>query len=374
MKTKTLKTLLFIASITAFSENTLAANVEPFDQLTAKTKSTDNAQMKYSFVLKKANTQTVLMEVPAIYSSTTIDGSFPPLPVTMKNTSVNVFLKRVKAGGKPAESKIGTYKYSIPTFKNPGSYTKGLSEMGKRLGFSQNVQFPADLSKDGLIFSDLYAKKYIEKLLGHSVSEPAFDDNKPTTSDNNFIETFVSGSKTFSYTKIANDGSELPKTAKLGTGAKDWACTKDNNTSLIWEVKSTDGGLRDKDKTYSRNDFFSFVSSVREQTLCGAKDWRMPTVQELSGLLVCSDGKYTNRSGVNGIKNLIDCASSDDVTSPTINTKYFPDINDNYWFWSYSFNTSDGSFSDFIWGVHFRFGGTLVDSWFNNHHLRLVHG
>jgi hypothetical protein len=49
------------------------------------------------------------------------------------------------------------------------------------------------------------------------------------------------------YTKIANDGSELPDSATLGTNPTDWACTKDNKTGLIWEVKTDDGGLRDKD-------------------------------------------------------------------------------------------------------------------------------
>ena len=53
------------------------------------------------------------------------------------------------------------------------------------------------------------------------------------------------------YSKISNSGSVLPDTATLGSGANDWACTKDNKTGLIWEVKTDDGGLRDKDWYYS---------------------------------------------------------------------------------------------------------------------------
>lgn len=53
------------------------------------------------------------------------------------------------------------------------------------------------------------------------------------------------------YTKIANDGSILEDTAKLGTDTKDWACTKDNKTGLIWEVKTVDGGSRDARSIYS---------------------------------------------------------------------------------------------------------------------------
>ena len=56
---------------------------------------------------------------------------------------------------------------------------------------------------------------------------------------------------TTGYTKISNSGAVLPDTATLGSGANDWACTKDNKTGLTWEVKTDDGGLRDKDWYYS---------------------------------------------------------------------------------------------------------------------------
>ncbi|MEE4379693.1 MAG: hypothetical protein V2J55_19570 [Candidatus Competibacteraceae bacterium] len=42
-----------------------------------------------------------------------------------------------------------------------------------------------------------------------------------------------SGSKGFDFTKIANDGTELPDSAALGTNPGDWACTRDNVTGLI---------------------------------------------------------------------------------------------------------------------------------------------
>ena len=57
-----------------------------------------------------------------------------------------------------------------------------------------------------------------------------------------------------SYSKIANSGSVLPDSAVLGSGAGDWACTRDNTTGLIWEVKTTDGGLRDWNKGYTNYD------------------------------------------------------------------------------------------------------------------------
>lgn len=40
------------------------------------------------------------------------------------------------------------------------------------------------------------------------------------------------------YTKIANDGSALAATVALGTAPKSWACTRDETTGLVWEVKT----------------------------------------------------------------------------------------------------------------------------------------
>ena len=59
------------------------------------------------------------------------------------------------------------------------------------------------------------------------------------------------GSAGFDFTKIANDGSDLPPDAALGDAPGDWACTRDNFTGLVWEVKTDDGGLRDKDWLYT---------------------------------------------------------------------------------------------------------------------------
>ncbi|MDD5755426.1 MAG: DUF1566 domain-containing protein, partial [Methylococcales bacterium] len=209
------------------------------------------------------------------------------------------------------------------------------------------------------------------------------------------VENFVSGSKTFSYTKIANDGSVLPITAQLGTGAKDWACTKDNNTGLTWEVKTDDGGLRDKDWYYSwyepdasKNggssgytdiaslfrkpiscstedncNTYAFINAVNSQTLCGANDWRMPTNVELQGLIYCSDGQYNKLTeeslNSNNGYGLV-CSSNRDVlktTFPTINTTYFPDTKDNYLFWSASFSDDNPRFyGSFVWNVGFASG------------------
>ena len=121
------------------------------------------------------------------------------------------------------------------------------------------------------------------------------------------LEKTGSGDAGFDFTKIANNGSELPAWAALGDGPNDWGCTRDNVTGLIWEVKTTDGGLRDRDNTYtwyepnipnrgapgtqnggscegSFCDTYHFARVVNEEGLCGATDWRLPTLAELHSI------------------------------------------------------------------------------------------
>lgn len=118
----------------------------------------------------------------------------------------------------------------------------------------------------------------------------------------------------FDFTKISNGGAVLPANASLGGGANDWACTYDNNTGLMWEVKvDSPTHLRHKAHTYTwydsvhsydygpgmedtlgdggvcqtdgRCDIEKFVADVNATGLCGHADWRMPTIQELNTIV-----------------------------------------------------------------------------------------
>lgn len=86
-------------------------------------------------------------------------------------------------------------------------------------------------------------------------------------------------------------------------------CVQDNVTGLIWEQKTADGGLRDKDWTYAwynpnsatnggnagesnggtcfgaRCDTAGYVAALNAANYCGYSDWRMPTRMELIGLV-----------------------------------------------------------------------------------------
>jgi len=193
---------------------------------------------------------------------------------------------------------------------------------------------------------------------------------------------------TSGYTKISNSGAVLPYSAKLGSGDNDWACTKDNKTGLTWEVKTDDGGLRDKDWYYSwykpSGDYTfagytdihvaygapncstqnncntdAFTNAVNTKGLCGKKDWRMPTKDELMKLVVCSDGKYDTDGS---------CTNYESVSTPTINSTYFPNTLDRG-YWSSSPNAYVSSYA---WLVSFYSGLSYYDYEFNSYFVRLV--
>lgn len=198
--------------------------------------------------------------------------------------------------------------------------------------------------------------------------------------------TTSSASTTTGYTKISNTGAALPDTAVLGSGANDWACTKDNSTGLIWEVKTDDGELRDKDWRYSwydpdastnggfagyqnadghpdvcygsNCDTYAYKNTVNSKGLCGKNDWRLPTKDELMKLVVCSDGKYNADGG---------CTNQNTVT-PTINTTYFVNTQSD-WYWS---SSPLSIFTSHAWFVYFNLGYSSNDGKGFSKFIRLV--
>jgi hypothetical protein len=209
------------------------------------------------------------------------------------------------------------------------------------------------------------------------------------TTNGSYVIVSTAVTVTTGYTKISNSGAVLPDTATLGSGANDWACTKDNKTSLTWEVKTDDGGLRDKDWYYSwykpngdnggdagytdvdkewavtncstkdNCNTDAFTNAVNAKGLCGKKDWRMPTKYELMKLVVCSDGKYETDGS---------CTNYMSVARPTINSTYFPNtVSDFYWS-----SSPYANYSGSAWGVFFSHGSSYYGNKYLNNFVRLV--
>jgi hypothetical protein len=99
----------------------------------------------------------------------------------------------------------------------------------------------------------------------------------------------------FAFAKVCNNGKQAgqegcAKSAVQGSGPHDWGCTKDLVTGLTWELRTSDGSIRDASKFFSDfgtndpTDTGGLVAAMNAQALCGATDWRLPSVTELFSL------------------------------------------------------------------------------------------
>lgn len=136
-----------------------------------------------------------------------------------------------------------------------------------------------------------------------------------------------------SYTKLGQNGIELPDTATQNDG---WIMTRDNVTGLIWEIKTDDGSIHDKDNSYTwSNARKVFIAQLNQQRFGGFSDWRMPTINELSSLVN------------NGIPS----------QGPTIDTRWFPRTV-SFIYWS---STANAYYKNAAWRVKFGYGGVYDD-------------
>ncbi len=186
------------------------------------------------------------------------------------------------------------------------------------------------------------------------------------------------GTAGFDYSKIANDGSVLAASATLGSAATDWACTKDNVTGLVWEVK-TSSGLRSSAHSYTwystdatsnggnvgalgtntcggslaaapynnQCNTQNFVAAVNAVGLCGANDWRLPSQREL--LTVVHAGN----------------------TNPSTDTAYFPNTS-NLSYWTKTTYAADRATAWFVWFYDGYVGDNLKTV--DNNVVRIVRG
>ena len=105
---------------------------------------------------------------------------------------------------------------------------------------------------------------------------------------------------------------------------------------------------------------YAFTNAVNTKGLCGKNDWRMPTIDELMKLLYCSDGKY-NTDGY--------CTNYKSVSTPTINSTYFPNTLSNEIYWS---SSPVGYLSKVAWVVDFFNGFSYGGDKYVNGFVRLV--
>lgn len=152
-------------------------------------------------------------------------------------------------------------------------------------------------------------------------------------------------------------------------------CVQDNVTGLMWEVKTTDGGLRDWTKSYTNYDStliaqkwngtanvaptqaeidastnsVGFINSVNAQGLCGYSDWRLPTADEL--------------------QSIVDYGVS--YPGPTIDANLFPNTRSGSlgMFWSATPHVANTAYA---WYVDFAYGLVSGNYRTSSYNVRLV--
>ncbi|ETR68536.1 MAG: hypothetical protein OMM_04508 [Candidatus Magnetoglobus multicellularis str. Araruama] len=100
-----------------------------------------------------------------------------------------------------------------------------------------------------------------------------------------------------SFTKLDALGNDLPDSAT------EWVMVRDNNSGLIWEVKTDDGSIHDKDNTYTwydsnpetnggnegsdgnGTDTEDFINALNDSRYGGYNDWRLPSMYELARIV-----------------------------------------------------------------------------------------
>jgi hypothetical protein len=144
--------------------------------------------------------------------------------------------------------------------------------------------------------------------------------------------------------------------------------TKDNVTGLIWENKTDDGTIHDKDNSYTWYDSNpatnggnagtpgvngtnteDFINALNDAKYGGYRDWRLPSFKELDSIINYSIS-----------------------LQPTIDTRYFPNTVPSFYWSSTTFAHRTSS----AWGVEFGYG---FDNWLYGHkydsdYVRAVRG
>jgi len=188
---------------------------------------------------------------------------------------------------------------------NDGELSSALATVDLSIKEDSGISPPAiqrvPLNDTGMIYGGNYPNSNNSNCTGETIAQQdcshGRDATHPDSSD---------GFSGFSFTKVDANGSEVL------ANATQWSCVKDNVTGLIWEVKTTDGGLHDASWTYSwlnttgiNNgnytgtssfgecgdsvaagcDTEKFVAQVNAVGYCGANNWRLPSMTELANLV-----------------------------------------------------------------------------------------
>ena len=197
----------------------------------------------------------------------------------------------------------------------------------------------------------------------------AFDDEDCEVGRDATLNDDSDGNAAFVFTKLDISGNVTTSTT-IG----DWSCVLDHTTGLIWEVKTNDNTLRDRDESFTwynsstaegtpssqdTADFVEYVNGNAEVNsgngLCGQTNWRLPTVRELVGI------------------------SDFSTYEPVVDTSYFPNSRTGAfeWSWTADLNSDTVNLPGYAWLYSYytgstRSGGNSLGTTSNSFYVRLV--
>ncbi len=208
------------------------------------------------------------------------------------------------------------------------------------------------LNDTGLTFGGSYPSGNSEGCDGETIGQQDCSHGRDATHNND-----SDGHAGFSYTKMGDDGKAL-ENQSLDYSTQPWACVRDNVTGLVWEVKTNDEGVHDAGRLYlwggktalltagygtrydGKGSWNELVEVSNKYELCGFTDWRVPSINELEGLV-----------NLNAYNSAIDTAYFPN-TRYTLPEEYcgnrWPDY--GYGYWS---SSAYAGFSDDAWLVDF---------------------
>ncbi|MFH0738846.1 MAG: DUF1566 domain-containing protein [Candidatus Omnitrophota bacterium] len=146
-----------------------------------------------------------------------------------------------------------------------------------------------------------------------------------------------------SFTKLGRSGKTLDQGAAWDEG---YRMALDNNTGLIWEVKSPKkGDINYCEDRYSWGDSQKkYIKKLNTKKYGGFSDWRLPNKDEL--------------------RSIIDYGK----TSPAVDTAYFPNCRSDLYWTAIPYNMQ----KPFIWGIFFGLGSGICYAPTSERYVRAV--
>lgn len=241
---------------------------------------------------------------------------------------------------------------------------------------------------------------YYNQLLEPTVTQAKIAT--PIPPDHETTYATIAQQKGQQYLKIGAQGQAL------ADNATQWDCVYDSKTKLLWEEKTNDGGLRDKDWSYTwynpdskanggkagyqdQHDFdntvkqgqtcgnilaqcntLAYAQAVNQQGgICGYTNWQVPHIEDLYTLINCFTGFKSTEiipTQTGGTKTIQERCKGDNYPRLTINLDFFANTQSSA-YWSSS-PVADNS--DIAWIVFF---GEDNDGYYvknSNNYVRLV--